>query len=327
MAENETNGSDNGAGVQPPTEMGLRIQEVQRQDKLWATDTQRRLRVLHLLKNWTVGADSFYTMLKNMDVDGNAMLKYVVDESLSDPMTLVDVQPQDCALKLNRVCLRAKNINPKLAGFCRVDGTRFVKTDALLRYQAAMNVVPLFDTILWSVVNAPEDAPVLDPFLQSRSWAMFDFPAMRVRAPTPPSPVPASRPTLAPPPPAAPAQHASLPHARRRTRSATWRRLSTSCARWTSTATSAWSGTRRASRVQPRASRRLAHRRVRSAGGARPAVALRGRRRDPGVQPRRAGAGGRLSARDDLVHLRLCVRARARDCLVAAQSVVPPLYR
>lgn len=124
MAENETNGSDNGAGVQPPTEMGLRILEVQRQDKLWATDTQRRLRVLYLLKNWTVGADSFYTMLKNMDVHGNAMLKYVVDESLSDPMTLVDVQPQDCALKLNRVCLRAKNINPKLAGFCRIDGTR-----------------------------------------------------------------------------------------------------------------------------------------------------------------------------------------------------------
>ena len=45
MAENETNGSDNGAGVQPPTEMGLRIQEVQRQDKLWATDTQCRVRV------------------------------------------------------------------------------------------------------------------------------------------------------------------------------------------------------------------------------------------------------------------------------------------
>ena len=208
MAENETNGSDNGAGVQPPTEMGLRILEVQRQDKLWATDTQRRLRVLYLLKNWTVGADSFYTMLKNMDVHGNAMLKYVVDESLSDPMTLVDVQPQDCALKLNRVCLRAKNINPKLAGFCRVDGTRFVKTDALRRYQAAMNVVPhpnLFETIMWTVAIAPDDGPVLDHFLQTRSWAMFDFYEMRVRAPMSPSPrLPASRPTLAPPPPAAP---------------------------------------------------------------------------------------------------------------------------
>ena len=205
MAESDTDVSDNGAGVQPPTEMGLRIQEVQRQDKIWATDTQRRLRVLCFLKNWTVGADSFYSMLKTMDAGGEdgCYLKFVVDEALSDPMTLVDVQPKDCALKLNRVCLRAKNINPKLAGFCRVDGTRFTKTDALVRYQAAMDEVPLFDTIMWTVANAPDDGPVLDPFLQTRSWAMFDFYEMRVRAPMSPSPrLPASRPTLAPPPPA-----------------------------------------------------------------------------------------------------------------------------
>ena len=206
------------------------VAKVKKEDLQWANDPERRRLLCWLFKGWyPVGscADSAYDILTEEGGLGKeGLLQNIVHQSLQHPMTVVSCKQTDCALVLNRPCLRFKNINFKLAGFVRVDGSRYFKADAVQRYQDSVTMMPLVDELLDAAALGPNYRPFSPTMQRKGSWAFVDFVAMRARAHLPPD---SDRACLTPP----------LPR-RRRTPSATCRSPSTSCSRTTCTGTSRW---------------------------------------------------------------------------------------
>ena len=151
--------------------------------------------VCWVLKNWhpiDFCPESAYDLLSRLGGFGeDGLLQKVVNESLLHPMTGVSYKPTDCALVLNRPCLRYKNINFKLAGFVRVDGSRYLKADAVERYQEDVSFPGLLDDVLEASKDGT-DWRLFGPSVQKKGcWAFMDFAKMRARPPRPPRLAPA----------------------------------------------------------------------------------------------------------------------------------------
>ena len=224
---------------------------VEEEDKQWANTPQRRVLICWFLKKWypvDFSPESAYDTLTSLGGFGkDGLLQKVVHESLLHPMTGVSYKPTDCALVLNRPCLRYKNINFKLAGFVRVDGSRYLKADAVERYQENVTWPGLLDEVLEAASLGP-DWRLFGPAMQRKgSFAFMDVAKMRACPPAPPRPRPRPFPGIA-----------HRPTRARRTHSATWPNPSTSCSRTMCTGTSRWWETRCAEprqRPQPPESR------------------------------------------------------------------------
>lgn len=168
---------------------------VKKEDEQWRTDPARRAHVCWVLKNWfpiDFCPESAYDLLSRLGGFGeDGLLQKVVNESLLHPMTGVSYKPTDCALVLNRPCLRYKNINFKLAGFVRVDGSRYLKADAVERYQEDVSFPGLLDDVLEASKDGT-DWRLFGPSVQKKGcWAFMDFAKMRARPPRPPRLAPA----------------------------------------------------------------------------------------------------------------------------------------
>ena len=103
------------------------LAKVKAEDLQWANDSGRRVMLCWFLKGWfpvDFSPESAYDTLSSQGGKGkDGLLQNIVHECLRHPMTAVSYKPTDCALVLNRPCLRFKNINFKLAGFVHVDGS------------------------------------------------------------------------------------------------------------------------------------------------------------------------------------------------------------
>ena len=182
------------------------VAKVTEEDLQWAKDAGRRRLLCLLLKGWfpvDFSPESAYDILAMGGLGKAGLLQSIVHECLQHPMTVVSCKPTDCALVLNRPCLRFKNINFKLAGFVRVDGSRYLKADAVQRYRDNVTSVPLVDELMDAAARGPDWRPFGPKIQRKGSWAFVDFAAMRARAHAPPdSPVPlgvpASRACLTP---------------------------------------------------------------------------------------------------------------------------------
>ena len=210
------------------------LAKVKAEDLQWANDSGRRVMLCWFLKGWfpvDFSPESAYDTLSSQGGKGkDGLLQNIVHECLRHPMTAVSYKPTDCALVLNRPCLRFKNINFKLAGFVRVDGSRYLKADAVQRYQDSVTFMPLVDVLMDAASLGPDWRPFGPKLQRKGSWAFMDVAAMRVRAHLPP----------ASPPSNATASRTPHPPVHRRTPSATWRSPSTSCSRTMCTGTSRW---------------------------------------------------------------------------------------
>ena len=90
------------------------LRTVAEENLLWANDAGRRRLLCLLLKHWypvDFCSDSAYDIIMEGGVGKDGLLQSVVHESLQHPMTLVSCKSTDCALVLNRPCLRHMNIN------------------------------------------------------------------------------------------------------------------------------------------------------------------------------------------------------------------------
>jgi hypothetical protein len=172
------------------------LAKVKAEDLQWANDSGRRVMLCWFLKGWfpvDFSPESAYDTLSSQGGKGkDGLLQNIVHECLRHPMTAVSYKPTDCALVLNRPCLRFKNINFKLAGFVRVDGSRYLKADAVQRYQDQVTHMPLVDVLMDAASLGPDWRPFGPKLQRKGSWAFMDVAAMRVRAHLPPASAPSN---------------------------------------------------------------------------------------------------------------------------------------
>lgn len=172
------------------------LAKVKAEDLQWANDSGRRVMLCWFLKGWfpvDFSPESAYDTLSSQGGKGkDGLLQNIVHECLRHPMTAVSYKPTDCALVLNRPCLRFKNINFKLAGFVRVDGSRYLKADAVQRYQDSVTYMPLVDVLMDAASLGPDWRPFGPKLQRKGSWAFMDVAAMRVRAHLPPASPPSN---------------------------------------------------------------------------------------------------------------------------------------
>ena len=238
------------------------VDVVKKEDEQWRTDPGRSVLLCWILKYWypiDFYPDSAYDILSRLGGFGkDGLLQKVVHESLLHPMTGVSYKPTDCALVLNRPCLRFMNINFKLAGFVRIDGSRYLKADAVERYQENVSLPGLLDDLLEASKHGTDWRLFGSSIQKKGCWAFMDVAKMQARPPRPPR--------LAPAPALPRIAHSRPP---RRTHSATWPSPWTSCSRTMCTGTSTWWESRCAEpRPAPAAAARIASHRPLPSGAA-----------------------------------------------------------